>query len=386
MDDYGFKREISGVNERWHNMEIPQDVLAKMRNDLSDIRIYGITSGADTLEVPYLMHVLETKEIEEKVGFGMLNFSKNDSGYFYTFQVDNEELINQIALNFYRSNFDWRITLEGSQNQNEWLTILDDYRILDIHNDDTQFNFTKLNFPDSRYTFYRLFVNSKTDPKFESASISSKQAVPGKVNSYPVTVIDKTDKYDAANVYNLSLSETARISSIFISVQSDFDYYRPITISRITDSVETETGVKYMYEKLTTGTLNSIEPNTFSFPAVTTSQLKIAIENGDNKPLEIGEFRASGFVHELIGRFTDKADYYLVYGNLNARKSQYDIERFRDNIPLTLSTVSLDSETIIPKSSAETSLPLFESKRWLWGVLIIVIIVLGWFSLKMMRS
>ncbi len=387
INSYEYKRELLGVTDRWHTIELPQDVLAKMQNKLSDMRIYGITNDDDTLEVPYLLNVLATENVEKKVGFSMLNFSKNEIGYFYTFQIDNEDLINQISLNFYKSNFDWRIKLEGSQNQNEWFTILDDYRILDIHTDDTKFNFTKLNFPDSRYAFYRLVIKSQTDPKFESASISSRQINEGKINTYPISVIEVSKKNSKTSVYDLGLGETVRISSISISVKSDFEYYRPIIIKQLIDSIETEKGMKYTYQTLANGTLNSFEPNTFSFAAINASRLKIMIENGDNQPLEIGDITAHGFMHELVARFTEaKADYYLAYGNLNSAKPRYDIARFKDSIPTSLAALSLGDATLIPKKDQKTTLPLFESKRWLWAILILVIALLGWFSLKMMRA
>ncbi len=387
MDKYDYKRELTGVKNRWHTVELNQDIFGKMRNDLSDIRIYGITNNGDTTEVPYLLNVLATEEKEKKVGFGMLNFSKNQDGYFYTFQIDNADVINQISLNFHKSNFDWRVKLEGSQNQKEWFTILDDYRILDIHSGDTKFNFTNLNFPDSRYAFYRLFVVSKADPKFESASISSQQIEKGKVTAYPISVIDKSKKESKTSVYELALKEAARINSISITVKSDFEFYRPITISELTDSIQTETGIKYTYQTLASGTLNSFETNTFSFPAVTTARMKLQIENGDNQPLDIGSITANGFVHELVARFTEnEADYYMVYGNLNAREPRYDIARFRDSIPSDLSALNLGNATLISKKDQKKSLTLFENQRWLWAVLIVVIGLLGWFSLKMMRA
>lgn len=387
MDTYEYKRELSGVTDRWHTIELTQDVLGKMQNNLSDIRIYGITNNADTMEVPYLLNVLATEQIEKKVGFGMLNFSKTQDGYFYTFQIDDADLINKISLNFHKSNFDWRIKLEGSQNQKEWFTILEDYRILDIHSGDTKFNFTDLNFSDSRYAFYRLFVISKTDPKFKSASISSQQIATGKTTTYPFSLIDKSKKNSRTSVYELVLKEAARINSISISVKSDFDFYRPITFSQLTDSIQTETGMKYTYQTLASGTLSSFEPNTFNFSAITATRMKLQIENGDNQQLEIGEITANGFVHELIARFTNKnADYYLAYGNSKATEPRYDIARFTDSIPTNLAQLNLGNSTLISKKNNKKSLSLFESQRWLWAVLIVIIALLGWFSLKMMRG
>src|SRR5690606_40823506 len=58
----------------------------------------------------------------------------NESGYFFTFEMPAREPINQLYLQFKEKNFDWKIRLEGSHDQQEWFTIADDYRIVSISN------------------------------------------------------------------------------------------------------------------------------------------------------------------------------------------------------------------------------------------------------------
>ena len=92
-----------------------------------------------------------------------------------------------------------------------------------------------------------------------------------------------------------------------------------------------------------------------------------------------------GYIHQLIARFTDQATYFLTYGNHKAARPNYDIERFLDNIPETLTVLDLGDELKIEKEEVPLTDPLFKNKTWLWSIMTVVIILLGWVSVRMMR-
>lgn len=130
-----------------------------MKNDFSDIRVYGVTAK-DTIEAPYVLQLSTAQGIEDEIKFELINSSFNKDGYYYSYQVLLNTAINKIKLAFKNTNFDWRVQLEGSQEQNKWFTILDNYRILSIQNDKTSYNFSDLNFPNSKFKFYHLFLST----------------------------------------------------------------------------------------------------------------------------------------------------------------------------------------------------------------------------------
>src|SRR5690606_22440473 len=121
MQQYNFKREISGINDQWHKIILPVDIYKSVNQNLSDIRIYGITSS-DTIEAPYMLKLKEDKAIEKKVDFRIINSTASNNAHYFTFEVPSAEAINMMHLNFVQENFDWRITLEGSNDQSEWFT------------------------------------------------------------------------------------------------------------------------------------------------------------------------------------------------------------------------------------------------------------------------
>jgi len=387
MADYGFKRELTGISEPWHRIVLPDDIFGKVAPSLHDIRIFGITENNDTIEAPYLLRLATGQTSETQIAFKTLNVSRDDSGYYFTFEIPTTAPVNQIKLDFKQQDFDWKVRLEGSQDQNNWFTIVDDYRIVSIKNDLTDFQFTTLAFPQSQYRFLRLLIKSDTQPDLIAASVIRDETKAGTYSTYPVKSSDIKENTKAKQTeIDVALALPVPISRLKVHVSDTFDYYRPVTIQYLADSFQTEKGWKYRYATLTSGILNSIDENEFNFRSTITDRLKILIHNQDNSPLAIDTIHVAGYVHELVVRFAKEATYYLTYGKKDASKPHYDIGRFAEKIPTTLTKVALGNEQVIEKEGDRTIGPLFENKAWLWAAMTVIILLLGWFSVKMMRS
>ena len=387
MDEYNYTQELQGVTDQWHKIVLPNELFSKVTPQLSDLRIYGITAAKDTIEAPYLLRVSKEKTTRKEVLFKTINRTSTNKGYYYTFKIPKKEAINQIRLNLGQDNFDWRLNLEGSHNQQKWFRILTDYRILSIKNEQTNYQFTKVIFPAAKYHYLRLLIKSKKKPQLKSAKITYDSISQATLRNYTLkTVIINEKKPVKQTVIDVHLEEPVPVSMLNIDVKTTFDYFRPITIKYVTDSIKTEQGWHYNYNTLFTGTLSSFEENTFTFNSTILQKLKIIIRNHDNEPLQINTLSAKGYTHELIARFTKPATYYLTYGNTNAHKPNYDLNHSKTTIPEQLTSLSLKKRQPIDKKESKAIEPLFKNKAWLWGIMVLIILVLGWFTLKMIQK
>ncbi|MEA1786007.1 DUF3999 family protein [Arenibacter sp. GZD96] len=387
IGQYNFKRELKGVSEQWHTLILPDEVFGKITDAGTDLRIFGITTDKDTIETPYFLRVASENVVQKEVAFSTLNTSHNTQGYYVTFEIPTSEAINQIALDFNQPNFDWQIKLEGSQNQKDWFTVLENYRILSIKNEITDFQFTTLAFQNSKYRFFRLRIESNQKPVLTAARIARHDVTDGTFRTFAHRKLKVTNNRETKQTeIDVELQIPVPLSRIKINVKDSFDYYRSTTLKYLTDSIKTEQGWRYNYKTLASGTLNSLDENEFKCNSTTLQRLKIVIQNQDNQPLTIDDVVLKGYVHEVVARFTEQGTYFLTYGNKNAAKPQYDIARFRDNVPDSVKVLTLGSELKIEKGNGQKTAPLFENKLWLWAIMGILIIVLGGFSIKMMRK
>lgn len=387
IEDYKYKRQLTGITESWHNIVIPTEMYAYCNQNLTDLRIYGIRKDGDTIEVPYLLKVEKDQIKLTKIAFEIINQTASSNAYFYTFKMSSNSIINQIELNFAQRNFDWRVTLEGSQNQMEWFKIEEDYRILSIQNNQTDYKFTTLEIPKSRFNYYRLQIKAKERPELELAYFTEQKIVKGEYRNFKSAAISQaTDKDNNRSQFEIQFDKPIRGSQIEVFINEEFDYYRTFSLSYLKDSLKTERGYKKIYSDLVSGSLSSLESNTFKFENTTYQQLQLSISNGNNTPLNLDSILVKSPVHNLKARFIEDADYYLVYGKTNDYRPTYDITRFQNKIPKILTPLILGDQVTVKNISSNEKSSLFENPNWLYGVMAIIILVLGWFSIKMIKS
>ncbi len=389
LKEYDYQRKINSVNNEWHKVKLPEDIFNKAAEDLHDIRIYGVTEKKDTIEIPYLIDIDKEENSNSEMEFKLLNQSKNNKGYYFTYEILSQNPINEIQLDFKENNFDWLIQLEGSQNQKEWFGILEDYRILSIKNNITDYSFTRLNFPDAQYKYFRTLINSEKKPDLNTARINLRKTKKGKYNEYSFSknINDTIKNNNKITEVELDYNVPLRLNYCLIEIEDNIDFYRPITLKYLIDSTKTLKGWKYNYRTIFHSTLNSVEKNEFKFNDIISKKIKIEIHHFNNEPLTIKNIITKGYEHSLIARFptTENNKYYLAYGNKKSKQPIYDIHNFSDKIPENPSILTLGKEQI-NKSDPVKKDALFTSKLWLWGIMILIILILGGFSIHMMKN
>ncbi len=386
LSNYNYKRALNINENKWYNITLPDQIFDKVDPNLYGLRIFGITNKSDTVEAPYLMQTLTETINQNKLLFKLLNESKNGKGYYFTFEAPAKTDVNQLELDFSQQNFDWKLQLEGSQDQHEWFSIIENYRILSIKNKVTSFKYTTVDFPVSNYKYYRIAIQADVKPELVNATLSIYSKKSGSYRNYLVLADQiKTENHDKETNLSFSLPSTIPVSDIEISVSDKFDYYRNIDITQV-DSTKTPNGWHYFSTVITSGALNSLDKNVFKIQWQPLKKIGITIYNQDNEPLHIDSILVRAAIHQLHTRITIPASYYLVYGIDHPVSPNYDLGRFTFTMPKEYSNLELGPEIKIKNQEEKNIHPLFENKMWLWIVMVILIAVLGIFSLKMIKK
>ncbi len=387
MHDYSFKRPLTGAMPSWNRLVVPDEVFRHIAPDFADVRIIGISTNNDTIEAPYVLHVKYGHDVRQEFSYKIINKTRINNSHFFTFEITGKGQINQIQLEFEQKNFDWLVQLEGSNNQKEWFTILERYRILSIQNENTNFQYTNLTFPETQFQFYRIRIESQDVPSLKAAFLSKQAQTPTTYKNYATKKFDIVhNKSSKQTEIDVELYMPVPVSYVQLKVVNNFDFYRPISISYVNDSMKTEKGWTFSYRNLASGIFNSIEKNEFTFTSTIASKLRIVIENQDNQPLNISSISVKGFEHELVTRLDENLTYYLVYGNKTAQQANYDLAYFTDKIPNEMNTLMIGEEEIITKPEVQVKEPLFVNQVWMWVILLAIVLILGWFTLKMMNK
>ncbi len=380
--NFDYSRPILNVTDEWHSIELPNTIFDKTQPNLRDIRIYE----DDSIEVPYLLKVSHTVKKQNKVAFEQMNFVQDAKNSFYTFKLDKKTAVNTINIEFNTANYDFKVLFQGSNDQKKWFDITTS-RILSIQNAHIHYKYNTLTFTTADYAFYRLRVPSKKI-KLLQAYLYQKSIQKGALNQYKNTLKNKTK--DKQTILDIALEHKVPVSQIALTVSSDFDYYRPINIQYLEDSIKSPKGWIRNYETCYRGTLSSLEKDTISFPSIITNALKIVIDNQDNQALTIPKITTLGNVHKLLTRFTKNnsksPDYTLVYGNKKIGKPHYDISYFSQAIPKELKPLSLGEIHEKSKQDDMVKTSFLSNKNLIWILLVLLVLLLGKYTLKMLKK
>ena len=385
----GFKytRELTPGISIWNQITIPQEMYEKTSNDFSDIRIYKLNPEGDSTEIPYSLLLAEPEVQTEDRSFKINNESFAHGGWYYTFRLDEVKTVNEIKLNFQDENFDKKVLLEGSFDQDEWFKVLKEYRIFSIKNDFSEYRFTTLRFKDSNFRFYRLFIPGENKLAIKNASVTNEKTFPGDFAIYhpkELKVEKKNSEHPGQTTIKVRLDHLVPVSRIKLFVHDSIDYYRPIAVRTITDTLKADK-TAYNYSTLYSGILSSLDPMALSFKTEIVNNLEIIVSDFDNESLTIDSVEVSGYVYKIIGRFKGDGQYILAYGNHNLSKPKYDIEYFSTKLSKELNKLECGPETFYREASEAGKSKNFFDKYWLWGVIITAIVLLGAFTRKMLK-
>jgi hypothetical protein len=382
--NFNYKRKANAIaQEGWYAIQLPADIFAHCNRDFRDFRLYNI-NGSDTVEAPYLLkkRTSEIKRVE--IDLTAINRSKKDGVLFITFELNPEQKVNFIDLEFEENNYFAFVRIEGSQNNKEWFEIVDKQRILSLHNANDAYQYNTVTFPTANFKYLRVSVASDTRLTFKHASFRDEEIKKGTFVNIPSTWRATQDKKTKQTVVDINLDHYRPVSDLTVEISNDKDYYRALRIDRLADSTQTPKGWIKNYETVNEGYLTSFRPNEFSIDNELMRALKLTINNYDNQPLEVKSIQVAGPVIELVA-LLKPGETYIFYGNNWMDYPTYDIAHFEEKIPKDLPKVELGPEQNIAAPVEKVS-ALFENKAWLWAIMVVVIGTLGFFTLKMMKS
>lgn len=388
---YQYARPLEGVAETWHKIQVPNEVFGQTQSDIAAIRVVGIEESGDTLEVPYVRQALLGKQAKKKVDLKVINQVEQNGKHYFTLGVPTQEIVNQLTLNFAQKNFDWRISLEGSQDQKTWDKVVKDYRILSIQNQLTHYQFTTLQFPNAKYRYFRVGVNSKEQPKVESVSLFLEESMAPTYQTYPIQKMAvEEDRQNKKTIVQVDLGQRLPISYLQLFIQDTLDYVRRVESYAILDSTETKQGWHYHKGPRNTAVLHSATHQPILWDWIVAQRLEFIIDNQDNQPLTIDSIVVKCYIQELTARFPkqEENDYYLIYGNKKVNRPNYDLASFQHKIPKMVTQLKVGEERLWSTGAelTEKTAPLILNKAWLWMIMGMIILMLGGFSLKMIRN
>jgi hypothetical protein len=326
------KKIIVQGNSKYKELTLDSEVYRHSGQNLEDLRIVDSKGGF----VPYYLKngysdiVSESRMYDSEI---IREFNK-DNNTFIDFKIrpqkENTDILGT-RLSFSAGDARYLKTVEisGSYDGVEWNPISKEtiYSVDNVKKDEVDLGGVK------RFTFYRVMIPNNLEKlsikglkvKYDSAVVNS-----GKFEG--VTGL-KYELYNTAResvlaVYN---PDRLRIRKLDLNVDGNFKRNFSVDIKKAYTFV-TVLGNAEIY-RMKFNDINIAKTGIeFSGKQVDSEEILVTILNQDDKPLDIKGIDAVYSLDKIVFEAEENETYSLIFGNTEAMKPSYDIEKFREHV------------------------------------------------------
>lgn len=365
---------VNSTTALYNLLELTDEVLGQTEIGSPDLRLYN---GNE--EIPYAVVTERDFNIATQVQRAeILNQGKDAQGNLQLeVLVPTGQWIKQLAIITLDKNFIRSAKIEGSRNQQDWITLTENSTIFDL-TDEHKSQHLEVNLPRTNFSYLRLTVNNEGKGIFQLDGVSlslQNQAVELNAEERSYTLLAQSNK-DGVQEYTLDLQqnylpvEELEILTDVVNFNRRAEIYASDNNKDWHPLAQGEL-FSYQLDKLT-AKQRILEFNS------NVRYLKLKIINQDNPPLNIERIIIKGKNPMLVFSANPTKETSLYWGNNQIKAPIYDIEKFKNN--MDFSKVPLASLGDVTENEAyqfKDNRPWTERNSWLLqGILVIVVVSL----------
>jgi hypothetical protein len=377
---FRYERKITKVtSDDWYSVPLYESILTKLNSSFSDIRIYS----SDGTETPFLVRTSHDETSLQEVGLETYNVSKKENDLYFTVKLAHQEAINHATFNFAEDNYDTYVTMEGSNDEKDWFAMDRKQRIISVADNHIRYTSNTIYWPPAHFVYLRFKVAAAQSLTLASVnfSLKSKKAGVFRMVNHPINSITKNKITELKTVFN----STEYVSKLTIEVEPNQKYYRSYQIETLTDSFKTEKGWQPNYTTLQSGVISSFKQDTILIEPILCSNLRVLIFNEDNPPIKVKSITTWSPEVSLVANLK-KGSYTIKYTSDKIGMASYDVTHFENEIPTNLPKLAVGEETVLIASENHVEQAWFKNKNWLWAIMLGIVGLLGFFTVRMMRK
>lgn len=404
------------AKDGYYRILLQPDVTSKLSMNFPDVRIYD----QDNIETPYLIYKDEATQGVDRFVTYEVSEKHYSHGCCSRITVKNSlgNPIDHIVLEVNNAKAQRGMTLTGSYDGVNFFALVDHFSVSSFdtyHKGERKTtSLLRFDFPLTDYKYYRFNFDDWTwwwhdynQPIFiVRAGYLEPTFIPEECLELPKVLITQTDSAKKKQSYvRISFPDSQYVDHLRFSIvarNKSGDYYRAATLYEIVET--TEHGIKKESERYLSSTiLSSLNTNEMNLGRRRVKNLVLRINNDDNQPLIIDTVRAFQVKHYLVADLESNKRYFIRFGNDSIPAPVYDLGYFKDKIPaspeviqsgirkdISAKQISVVSPGAKKEAAAETPAKLgdsiFKDKRIIWGAIGIVILLLGFMTMKMLKE
>lgn len=372
---------------------LPPSLTAYLGTGYGNVRVHDQRGE----EVPYLFRNDKAAATEmsirwlDKVGGDYWSrwYSRN------IFENPGGRLTDRLALRIRNADVTQNFWLSGSDNRTDWYIIKEDYHYEAAYNPQAGSNLLTLHFPPVDYKYFKVELRHYWEEPIQIMGAGIYTFDTTKGNFTEVTGLGLTQKEEGRqSMVSLELGARHYLDRLYLEIDGPELYHREARLQR---HLGGETGT---WDDVQAFTISSEAASMLRLPSIRAERLRIVIENKDDKPLRIAGARAWQTRKFLTLRLEPGAPYTIKIGPEDLRAPEYDLAHFDKQLPERRSErwartpVSLAPATAPntpakpgePAKEVAAEKPFFQHPGFLWGGIGLIVLVLGYLSIRMLRE
>ena len=368
-----------------------REVFAEAASGLVDLRIIA----DDGTEAPYKLQV--SRGDHQRISIPV---AIRDKGYVrgeyttLTGELAQEgTLHNEIEIVTPAANFLRKATVEASDDGVTWATIAEQ-EIYDFTVKERGFTTrdTRVKYAESTARYLRLRIADDAEGPVEvtGATVFFVKETQAREVSWSPTISSISQNSDErTTMVEVDLGTRGLPSHRLVIEVSDVNFYREVDLQTSSDGLQWRPlgsrSAIFAYDALKFVGSNLV----VTHPETTSRRIRIIIHNEDNPPLDVQRVEAYGVQRTLIFSADPRRSYGLYYGNAEARRPSYDIERVlpylaTEEVPEARLGPQADNPQFVEDLLSE---PISERLPWLFpSVVGVAAVVVALFLVAVLRQ
>jgi hypothetical protein len=360
---------------------------AYMNAEFDNIRIYD----KKEIEIPFLLQQEEIRTTSYQFKDYQILEKKQQAGCCTSLILYNpdQNLLNNISLVIKNADVTKEATLLGSDDKLQWYALKQYFLLHPTASANGTSEIKIVDFPLSNYSYYSLRINDSTSAPINilKAGYFKTQTANGQYTALPLHKVQTSDSARQKRTYVHFYFDSLRVvDKLELSMKGQPYFLRKATLYQLKERLLKKGGNEKYYDRLEELELNSRHVATVETGGIKALDFLLVIENEDNPPLE-NDFVKAYQLNRYMTAWLEKENQYEVrIGNDQLSKPVYDLSFFKDSIPDTPDMLRMSKITVYAKNEAKPGFTFFTTKAFIWGAVVLVIVILGFMSARLLKE
>lgn len=369
----------------YYSIPLPPEITALMGNGFNNVRIIDEAGR----EVPFWTGEISDRGLDaEWIDYKLQTTYKKGCCTILTWTNPEKVFLDRILIEMKVAETRKKASLVGSDDGQMWYALKDSF-MLGGSTGGIKTSTHEVPFALSNYGWYRITVE---DPK--SAPLNIVYA------GYYKLPEKKEEKYIEVPIESMTTSDSVKDHSTWITIAFDTAHYiERMDFEIIGPKFYKREAIVYQREEFQTkkGQREYLNPM-HRFDIISTHQASIdwnfrkdkmyvKIMNKDNQPLQVKSVKAWQRIRHMRSWLEPGHTYKLAVGADSLKDPEYDLEYFWREFPEELDQLKPGPVKVLIKPSIATTTPTyFTNRNIIWVAIILVVVVLGTMSVRMLRE